>query len=72
MEENQNMNDGRLIFNAGVAKSLLAAGCVIIGIKQSKENPDKTIFAFKNDAHFRAEFKRIMNEIASVRTTGVE
>lgn len=62
--ENQK-KEAKLIFNAGTARSLLRAGCVIIDIKQSRENADKTIFAFKNDDHFKAEFERINREIAA-------
>ena len=59
-----NKKEAKLIFNAGTARSLLRAGCVVIDIKQSRENADKTIFAFKNDEHFKAEFERINKEIA--------
>lgn len=62
--ENQK-KEAKLIFNAGTARSLLRAGCVIVDIKQSRENADKTIFAFKNDDHFKAEFERINREIAA-------
>ena len=34
----------KLVFNPGCARRLLRAGCTIADIKQSKENPDKTIF----------------------------
>lgn len=56
--------EAKLIFNAGTARSLLRAGCTIIDIKQSRENADKTIFVFKVDEHFQAEFERINKEIA--------
>ena len=59
--------EAKLIFNAGTARSLLRAGCVIVDIKQSRENADKTIFAFKNDDHFKAEFERINKEIAAAK-----
>lgn len=65
MENNKSEKACRLIFNAGTARSLLRAGCVIADIKQSRENPDKTVFAFINDDHFKAEFKRINEEIAA-------
>jgi hypothetical protein len=57
--------EAKLIFNAGTARSLLRAGCVVVDIKQSRENADKTIFAFRNDEHFQAEFERINKEIAA-------
>lgn len=59
--------EAKLIFNAGTARALLKAGCVIVDIKQSRENPDKTVFAFKNDEHFKSEFERINKEIAEVK-----
>lgn len=62
-----NKKEAKLIFNAGTARSLLRSGCVIVDIKQSRENADKTIFAFKNDEHFRAEFERINKEISEAK-----
>ena len=59
--------EAKLIFNAGTARALLKAGCVIVDIKQSRENADKTVFAFKNDEHFKAEFERINKEITEVK-----
>lgn len=68
MENNKNMNkEAKLIFNAGTARSLLKAGCTMIDIKQSRENADKTIFVFKVDEKFKAEFERINKEIAAAR-----
>ena len=68
MENNKN-KEAKLIFNPGTARSLLRAGCIICDIKQSRENADKTIFAFKNDEHFKAEFERINKEIAESRAS---
>lgn len=62
-----NKKEAKLIFNAGTARSLLRAGCTIVDIKQSRENADKTIFAFKYDGHFKAEFERINKEIAEAK-----
>lgn len=62
-----NKKEAKLIFNAGTARSLLRANCVIVDIKQSRENADKTIFAFKNDEHFKKEFERINREIAEAK-----
>lgn len=59
--------EAKLIFNAGTARSLLKAGCQIVDIKQSRENADKTVFAFKNDEHFKAEFERINKEISEAK-----
>ena len=62
-----NKKEAKLIFNAGTARSLLRAGCTVVDIKQSRENADKTIFAFKYDDHFKAEFERINKEIAEAK-----
>ena len=59
--------EAKLVFNAGVARKLLKAGCQIVDIKQSRENVDKTVFAFKNDDHFKAEFEKINTELAEVK-----
>lgn len=59
--------EAKLIFNAGTARSLLKAGCQIVDIKQSRENADKTVFAFKNDEHFKVEFERINKEISEAK-----
>lgn len=58
----------KLVFNAGCARALLKAGCVICDIKQSRENADKTIFVFKNDELFQREFERLNKEIAASKT----
>ena len=66
MENNKNIEKScKLVFNAGCARALLRAGCTICDIKQSRENPDRSIFVFKNDDHFKAEFERINREIAA-------
>jgi hypothetical protein len=57
----------KLVFNAGCARALLKAGCVICDIKQSRENADKTIFVFKNDELFQREFEKLNKEIAEAR-----
>lgn len=66
MDDNKKIEKtAKLIFNAGTARSLLRAGCEMIDIKQSRENADKTIFVFKVDEKFKAEFERINKEIAA-------
>ena len=64
--------EAKLVFNAGVSRKLLKAGCTIVDIKQSRENPDKTVFAFKNDDKFKEEFEKINKELAEVKATEVE
>ena len=66
----------KLVFNPGCARHLLRAGCIMADIKQSKENPDKTIFVFKRDETFEAAFaelndglkKQASNESAEICT----
>ena len=68
MENNRQTEKAcKLVFNPGCARALLRSGCTICDIKQSRENPDKTIFAFVNDEHFKIEFERINKEIAAAR-----
>lgn len=59
--------EAKLVFNAGVARKLLKAGCVICDIKQSRENADKTVFAFKNDELFKSEFEKLNKELAEAK-----
>ena len=57
----------KLVFNPGCARALLRAGCVIVDIKQSRENEDKSVFVFKNDELFQAEFEKLNKEIADAK-----
>lgn len=59
--------DCRLVFNMGVSRALLKAGCTVVDVKPSRENPDKTILVFKNDEIFEREFSRINQEIAAAK-----
>lgn len=72
MENNKNVKTCKLIFNAGTARALLRAGCTIVDIKQSRENADKTVFVFRNDDHFRKEFRRINKEIAEAKAAQLD
>lgn len=67
MEHSKKNKDAKLIFNAGTCRSLLKANCQIIDIKPDRENPDKTVFVFKNDEHFQEQFERINKEIADAK-----
>lgn len=68
MENNQNkIKECKLVFNAGCARALLRAGCTIVDIKQSRENPERSVFVFKNDEKFQKEFERINKEIAAAK-----
>ena len=66
--ENTNQKEGKLVFNYGVTKRLLAAGCQIIGIKPDRDNvvtgKERCVHVFKNDELFRTEFAKINQEIA--------
>lgn len=59
----------KLVFNYGVTRKLLAAGCTICDIKPDRENQvtgkDRCIHVFKNDEIFQAEFEKINKEIAA-------
>lgn len=57
----------KLVFNPGCARALLRAGCMIVDIKQSRENEERSIFVFKNDEKFQTEFERINKEIAEAK-----
>lgn len=70
MENNKNVEKiCKLVFNPGCARALLRAGCTICDIKQSRENPDKSIFVFKNDNVFQAEFEKLNKEISEFKAS---
>lgn len=56
--------EARLVFNMGVSRALLKAGCTVVDCKPDRSNPDKTVLVFKNDEIFEREFARINKEIA--------
>ena len=66
-----NKKEARLVFNMGVGRALLKAGCQVIDVKPDKTNPDKTVLVFKNDELFQEEFERINREIAAAREADV-
>ena len=70
--ETMKNKDTKLVFNYGVTRKLLAAGCVVVDIKPDRENEttgkDRCIHVFKNDEHFQTEFERINMEIAKAKT----
>ena len=69
------IKETRLVFNYGVTRKLLAAGCVVVDIKPDRENQvtgkDKCIHVFKNDELFQTEFERINREIAAAKEADV-
>lgn len=62
----------KLVFNMGLSRALLRAGCTIVDLKASRENPDKTIAVFKNDELFQSEFERLNREIAEAKAAQEE
>ena len=53
----------KLVFNPGCARRLLRVGYTISDIKQSKANPDKTIFVFKRDEIFEKAFAELNDSL---------
>ena len=66
------MREFKLVFNAGIARRLLRMGIPVADIKQDRDNADKTVFVFKNDANFREAFEKINKEIVEIRSKDVE
>lgn len=70
MEKMKN-KETKLVFNYGVTRKLLAAGCTVVDIKPDRENEitgkDRCIHVFKNDEHFQNEFEKINKEIAEAK-----
>ena len=62
----------KLVFNAGIARRLIRMGVPVADIKQDRDNADKTVFVFKNDANFREAFENINKEIAEIRGKDAE
>lgn len=65
--EKMTKKEARLVFNMGVGRALLKAGCTVIDVKPDRANADKTVLVFKNDEVFEKEFARINKEIAEVK-----
>lgn len=59
--------EAKLIFNMGVGRALLKAGCTVIDVKPDRTNQDKTVLVFKNDELFQRELARINKEIAETK-----
>ena len=53
----------KLVFNAGVVRKLLKAGCRIIDVKADRDNKDKTVFVFERDEAFEKAFSDINEEL---------
>lgn len=67
----ENKKEAQIIVRADMARALLKAGCTLIDIKPERSNKytgkDKSVFVFKNDEKFQAEFKRITSEFAAAK-----
>ena len=63
--------EAKLIFNMGVGRALLKAGCTVIDVKPDRTNPEKTVLVFKNDDLFQTELTRINKEIAETKAADV-
>ena len=63
--------EAKLIFNMGVGRALLKAGCQVVDVKPDRTNPDKTVLVFKNDDLFQTELSRINREIAEAKAADV-
>ena len=59
--------EAKLIFNMGVGRALLKAGCQVVDVKPDRANADKTVLVFKNDELFQTELARINREIAETK-----
>ena len=59
--------EAKLIFNMGVGRALLKAGCTVIDVKPDRSNADKTVLVFRNDDLFQRELARINKEIAETK-----
>lgn len=57
----------KLVFNAGVVRKLLKAGCRIIDIKADRDNKDKTVFVFERDEAFEKAFSDINEELKKTK-----
>lgn len=70
--ENTIQKETKLVFNYGVTRRLLRAGCTIVDIKPDKSNEEtgkeRAVHVFKNDEHFRAEFEKLNKEIEEAKT----
>lgn len=54
----------KIIFNAGVARTLLRMGVPMYDIKADRNNPNKTLFIFKKDEAFDKAFSEINNTLS--------
>ena len=53
----------KLIFNMGVARSLLRKNAKVIDVKPDRDNHDKTIVVFERDDAFEKAFAELNEEL---------
>lgn len=56
--------NSKLIFSPMIARHLLKMGNQIIDIKADKNEQKRTVFVFKKDDKFNADFNTVLNDIA--------
>ena len=57
----------KLVFNAGVVRKLLTAGCRLIDVTADRDNKDKPVFVFERDEAFEKAFAEINEELKKVK-----
>ena len=62
----------KLIFSPGIARNLLKRNCTICDIKQSREDPRATVFAFVKDNNFDVAMEEITKSIKEKKVKDVE
>lgn len=61
--------EAKLIFNMGVARSLLKKGAKVIDVKPDRDNHDKTIVVFERDETFEKAFAELNEELKAKDNT---
>lgn len=59
----------KLIFNMGVARSLLRKNAKVIDVKPDRDNHDKTIVVFERDEAFEKAFAELNEELKAKEST---
>ena len=59
----------KLIFNMGVARSLLRKNAKVIDVKPDRDNHDKTIVVFERDEAFEKAFAELNEELKAKEAT---
>lgn len=59
----------KLIFNIGVARSLLRKNAKVIDVKPDRDNHNKTIVVFERDEAFEKAFAELNEELKAKEAT---